>query len=87
MNKYNVVGIVGHGNSGASAVMDLLLDCDELNIYRDTECQFLHSADGILDLRHYLVNCKDKVASNMALQRYKKSLYDYRKYTVDKGLF
>ena len=75
--SYPVVGICGYGNSGASAIIDMFRGTDQLYV-NDYEWQILHSADGILDLMHYIVDCQDKIASNTAIQRYKRSLYDYR---------
>lgn len=82
MANYDIIGISGCGGSGADAVRDLLFGCSELQVYEKGESQILHYADGILDLKHYLVECRDKIASNAALKRYKKSLYDYRSFSV-----
>lgn len=85
LGKYEVIGVVGYGNSGASAVMDLLMGSNELQVSKG-EWQILHQVDGILDLKHYLVECRDKIASNTALSRFEQSLHDFRALQIRKSV-
>lgn len=85
LGQYDVIGVSGYGNSGASAVMDLLMGSDELQVSKG-EWQILHQVDGILDLKHYLVECRDKIASNTALSRFEQSLHDFRALQIRKSV-
>lgn len=85
LGQYEVIGVSGYGNSGASAVMDLLMGSDELQVSKG-EWQILHQVDGILDLKHYLVECRDKIASNTALSRFEQSLHDFRVLQIRKSV-
>lgn len=84
MRGFDVISISGYGNSGASAVIDLLKADKDLQVDDKHEWQQLHQCDGIFDLKYYLVNNRDKISSNTAIKRFWNSLFDNRCIQIDR---
>lgn len=70
-----IVGICGHGVTGASSVVDFLKGYDEVQVIKGVEFQLLHQPDGINDLKYHLTINKDRIASNTAIKRFKRLKY------------
>lgn len=67
-----VISTCGYGYTGASAVLDFLRGYDSVQILKSVEFQMLHQADGILDLKYYLVENRERIACNTAIKRFKR---------------
>lgn len=67
-----VISTCGYGYTGASAVLDFLRGYDSIQILESVEFQMLHQADGILDLKYYLVESRERIACNAAIKRFKR---------------
>lgn len=70
-----IVGVCGHGEVGASAVIDFLKGYEEIQVITGVEFQLLHQPDGINDLKYHLTKSKDRIATNVAIKRFKKLKY------------
>ena len=67
-----IIGVCGLGYTGSGAVQDLLKEYEEIeDLTGDYEFGFVYKPDGILDLRHHLVEapCRD-LSSNVAIKRF-----------------
>ena len=70
-----IIGVSGYGATGASAVLGLIEECDNIQSYRyGSEFQILQQPDGILDLHHYIVEDGRRLSISTAISRYKKNL-------------
>lgn len=69
-----VVSTCGHGNTGASAVLDFLKGYSHLRVLSDFEFQLVHMPDGLLDLKYHLAISKERIACNAAIQRFEKAV-------------
>ena len=66
-----IITTCGHGYTGASAVYDYIRQYDLVQSLEDNfEFQLLHQADGILALKYYLVESRDRIACNSAIKRF-----------------
>ena len=75
-----LVSISGYGNSGASAFIDYLRGFEFVDLYDQdvlrTEFQIIHMLDGLNDLKYHLTVSRDRIASNGAIIRFKRVLYE-----------
>lgn len=69
-----IISTVGHGNTGASAVLDFLREYDEIDIVDDFEFQIIQMPDGILDLKYQLTQNCQRISTNAAIKRFKRAL-------------
>jgi len=69
-----IITTVGHGNTGASAVLDFLRGYDDIDIVDDFEFQIIQMPDGILDLKYHLTQNCQRISTNVAIKRFKKAV-------------
>lgn len=70
-----IVGVSGYGATGASAVLGLIEECENIQSYRyGAEFQILQQPDGVFDLYHYIVEDGRRLSISTAISRYKKNL-------------
>ncbi len=67
-----IISTCGYGYTGASAVLDFLRGYDSVQILESVEFQMLHQADGLSDLKYYLVESRERIACNAAIKRFKR---------------
>ena len=65
-----IIGVNGYGYSGSGAVIDLLKEYKNLQVFDRCEFQWLHQPDGVFDLEYQIVENKGRQNSNAALQRF-----------------
>lgn len=66
-----IIGITGYGCTGASAVIDLLQEFEDVQSYRSSvEFQVLQQPDGILDLHYHVVEAGRRLSNNVAIKRF-----------------
>ena len=70
-----IISVSGFGFSGASAVIDLLREYEDVQILnRQFEFQLIKAPDGLNDLYHFLVEDNSLLSSNAAIKRFKRML-------------
>ncbi len=68
-----IVGVCGYGYTGSGAVIDLLKEYAECNVFDDFEFSLLYVPDGLKDLEYHLLLQPNRfMSSDIAIQRFKK---------------
>ncbi len=65
-----IISTSGFGNTGASAVLDFLRGYPDIQVLDGIEFQLITMPDGLLDLKHALVNARSRLGGNAALKRF-----------------
>jgi hypothetical protein len=66
-----VIGICGYGATGSSAVVGLLSEYEEPQVYGDAEFKYAYKVDGLQDLEYHLVKQYSRhVSGDMAIKRF-----------------
>ena len=79
-----IIGVCGYGSSGASAVLALLNEFNDISIENRREIQILHEPDGLMDLKYQLVENKGRIACNAAISRYKRNITASRTWSLNR---
>ena len=89
-----IIGILGHGVSGGSAIVDVLKEFEEIKMTaHDREFPIAYAPDGLLDLEYHLVKQPVRYySSDIALHRFLEYVKKEQKYSIHyskdcKGLF
>lgn len=69
-----LLGICGYGFTGSGAVVDLLQEYDEPQVFRNAEIQEAFKVDGLQDLEYHLVKQHSRhISGDAAIKRFKDS--------------
>lgn len=79
-----IIGVIGHGASGASALVDILKEFDELKMSKlEREFPIAYAPDGLLDLEYHLVNQPVRYySSDIAIYRFLEYVKKEQKYNI-----
>lgn len=73
MNKnHKIISCAGFGGTGSSAITDLLSEFNGIKGIGTFEFTILHDVDGVLDLKHFLVDSFERLNSTEALYRFER---------------
>ena len=70
-----IISVSGFGYSGSGAVIDYLKGYSNISVFDAVEFQLLHEADGLLDLRYFLSESRERISCNAAINRF----YDFNR--------
>ncbi len=80
-----MIGVCGFLATGSSAVLDYLKEFDELCVLDRDEFLLLYYPDGLEDLDYHLnVNCSKYISSTVAIERFRRALYNLYRYSGNK---
>ncbi len=65
-----IISVSGFGYSGSGAVIDYLKGYSNISVFDAVEFQLLHEADGLLDLRYFLSESRERISCNAAINRF-----------------
>ena len=78
--RKTIISCTGYGGSGSSAITDLMKEFNSGISLGDSEFWFLQGYDGISDLEHHLIDGNHRSKANLAIQNFKKYVYQNEKF-------